>query len=266
MAYPGTIGADFIDYLLVDDFIVPPGQQPYFTEHLVHLPGCYQINDRKREIASRMPVRAECGLPERGFVFCDFNNNYKITPEMFDVWMRLLKAIPGSVLWLLESNGFSRPNLCREAEVRGVSAERLVFALPCSMPDHLARHALADLFLDTYPVCGHTTASDSLWAGCPVLTMAGDTFISRVAGSLLRSLGLPELVTTSFEEYEALALRLARDSDALSAVRARLAVNRATAPVFDSTRFTRNLEQAYRTMWALFKSGEKAHPFTVHEA
>ncbi len=265
LGYPGTMGAEFMDYLLVDDFIVPRGQQPYFTEQLVRLPGCYQVNDGKREIASRMPVRVECGLPERGFVFCDFNNSYKITAEMFDVWMRLLKAVPGSVLWLLESNGFSRPNLCREAEARGVLAQRLVFAPRCSMPEHLARHCLADLFLDTYPVCGHTTASDSLWAGCPLLTMAGETFISRVAGSVLRSLGLPELVTTSFEEYEALALRLARDRDLLAGVRARLAVNRASAQVFDSTRFTRNLEQAYGTMWALFKAGEKARPFTVEE-
>jgi protein O-GlcNAc transferase len=265
LGYPGTMGADFMDYLLVDDFIVPRGQQPYFTEQLVRLPGCYQVNDRKREIASQAPLWAECGLPERGFVFCDFNNSYKITAEMFDVWMRLLKAVPGSVLWLLEGNRFSRPNLCREAEARGVLAQRLVFAPRCSMPEHLARHCLADLFLDTYPVCAHTTASDSLWAGCPVLTMAGETFISRVAGSVLRSLGLPELVTTSFEEYEALALRLTRDRDLLAGVRARLAVNRASAQVFDSTRFTRNLEQAYRTMWALFKAGEKARPFTVEE-
>jgi protein O-GlcNAc transferase len=265
LGYPGTMGGDFIDYLLVDDFIVPPGQQPYFTEHLVHLPGCYLVNDGKRAMASPAPVRAECGLPESGFVFCDFNNSYKITPEMFDIWMRLLKAVPGSVLWLLEGNRFSRPNLCQEAEARGVPTERLVFAPRCSMPEHLARHCLADLFLDTYPVCGHTTASESLWAGCPVLTMAGETFISRVAGSLLRSLGLSELVTTSFEEYEALALRLARDRDLLAEVRARLAVNRTTAQVFDSTRFTRNLEQAYRTMWALFKAGDKARPFSVIE-
>ena len=152
LGYPGTMGAPFMDYILVDDFVVPPDQQPFFTEKLVHLPGCYQVNDSRREISPRTPSRAECGLPEDGFVFCSFNNSYKITPEMFDVWMGLLKAIPGSVLWLLEGNRFAPANLCREAEARGVAAERLVFAPRKPLPEHLARHRLADLFLDTFPV------------------------------------------------------------------------------------------------------------------
>ena len=208
LGYPGTMGAPFMDYILVDDFIVPPEQQPFFTEQLVHLPGCYQVNDSRRDIAAQTPTRAACGLPQHGFVFCCFNNSYKITPEVFAVWMRLLQAVPRSVLWLLEGNRWVPANLRREAEARGVAGERLVFAPRLAGPEHLARHRLADLFLDTYPVNAHTTASDALWAGCPVLTLAGETFASRVAGSLLRALGLFDLVTTSLAAYEALALQL----------------------------------------------------------
>jgi protein O-GlcNAc transferase len=249
LGYPGTMGAPFMDYILVDDFIVPSDQQPFFTEKLVHLPGCYQINDSKREITSHAPTRAECGLPAEGFVFCDFNNSYKITPEMFSIWMDLLKEVPGSVLWLLEGNSDVAVNLLREAEARGVAADRLVFAGKKPMAEHLARHRLVDLFLDTFPVCAHTTASDALWAGCPLLTLAGETFIARVAGSLLRTIGLPELITTSFDAYKALALRLARDAKMLADLRARLAVNRLTSSLFDATQFARNLEKAYIRMW-----------------
>ncbi len=213
------MGAPFMDYVLVDDFVVPGDQQPFFTERLAHLPWCYQVNDSRREISPHTPSRAECGLPEKGFVFCSFNNSYKITPEMFDVWMGLLKAVPGSVLWLLEGNRFAPANLRREAEAREVAAERLVFAPRKPLPEHLARHRAADLFLDTYPVNAHTTASDALWAGCPVLTMAGETFVSRVAGSLLRTIGLSELVTRSLDEYQATALRLARDANLLGDLR-----------------------------------------------
>ncbi len=249
LGYPGTMGASFMDYILVDDFIVPADQQPYFTEKLVHLPGCYQINDGKREIAAHIPTRAECGLPAAGFVFCDFNNSYKITPEMFSIWMELLKEVPGSVLWLLEGNSAVAANLQRESEARGVARERLVFAAKKPMAEHLARHRLADLFLDTFPVCAHTTASDALWAGCPLVTLAGATFIARVAGSLLRAIGLPELITTSFAEYKALALRLAHDAKMLADLRARLAANRQTSSLFDATQFARNLEKAYVQMW-----------------
>jgi protein O-GlcNAc transferase len=249
LGYPGTMGAPFMDYILVDNFIVPDDQQPYFTEKLIHLPGCYQINDSKREIASHTPTRAECDLPAEGFVFCDFNNSYKITPEVFSIWMELLKEVPGSVLWLLEGNSAVAVNLRREAEVRGVARDRLIFAAKKPMAEHLARHRLADLFLDTFPVCAHTTASDALWAGCPLLTLAGATFIARVAGSLLRTIGLPELITTSFDEYKAQALRLARDAQMLADLRARLSDNRLTSNLFDSTLFTRNLEKAYARMW-----------------
>ena len=185
LGYPGTLGAPFVDYLLVDDFIVPPQEQPFFAENLVHLPGCYQTNDSRREISRHTPSRAECGLPEEGFVFCCFNNSFKITPPVFAIWMELLRNVPGSVLWLFEDNPVAPVNLRREAEIHGVAVERLVFAPRVALTEHLARHRLAQLFLDTLPYNAHTTASDALWAGCPVLTVAGQTFASRVAGSLL---------------------------------------------------------------------------------
>jgi predicted O-linked N-acetylglucosamine transferase (SPINDLY family) len=263
LGYPCTMAAPYMDYILVDDFVVPADQQPFFTEKLVHLPGCYQANDSQREIAPRTPSRAECGLPATGFVFCSFNNSYKITPDMFDVWMNLLKAVPGSVLWLLEGNRFVPVNLRAEARARGVSGERLVFAPKVTVPDHLARHRLADLLLDCFPVNAHTTASDALWAGCPVLTIAGETFVSRVAGSLLRAIGLPELITTTLEDYQAMALRLARDADLLAAVRGRLEASRLKCGLFDGAQFARNLEQAYVTMWQIHAAGEKPRPFAV---
>jgi len=263
LGYPGTMAAPFIDYILVDDFVVPPDQQPFFTEKLVHLPGCYQVNDSQRPIAAHTPPRAECGLPEAGFVFCCFNSTYKITSGVFDVWMRLLKAIPGSVLWLLEDNPVTSANLRREAQARGVMAERLVFAPRLALAEHLARHRLADLFLDTLPYNAHTTASDALWAGCPVLTAAGQTFPSRVAGSLLRTIGLPELITTSLQEYEEMALRLAGGADLLNDLRARLQANRKTSLLFDGGQFARSLEQAFGTMWEIYTSGEEPRSFTV---
>jgi predicted O-linked N-acetylglucosamine transferase (SPINDLY family) len=266
LGFPGTMGAPFMDYILVDDFIVPADQQPFFSERLVHLPGCYQVNDSRREISPCTPSRAECKLPEEGFVFCSFNNNYKITPEVFDVWMELLKRVEGSVLWLLEGNAFAPANLRREAESRGVASRRLVFAPRMPLPEHLARHRLADLFLDTFPVNAHTTASDALWAGCPVLTLAGETFVSRVAGSLLRTIGLPELITYSFDEYQAMALRLARNAELLAGLRGRLEVNRKTSRLFDAGRFARNTEEAYRTMWEIHVSGQPPRPFTVSDA
>ena len=263
LGYPGTLGAGFMDYILVDDYVVPSDQQPFFAEKLVHLPGCYQINDSKRAIWPKTPTRAECGLPDTSFVFCDFNNTYKITSKMFAIWMELLQAVPRSVLWLLEGNSCAAANLKREAEAHGVSATRLIFAPRVPMAEHLARHHLADLFLDTFPVCAHTTASDALWAGCPLLALAGNTFIARVAGSLLRAVGLPELVTTSFEDYLAMALRLARSPDLLRELRTRLAANRSASPLFDAFHFTRNLESAYTRMWGLHAAGRTPQAFAV---
>jgi protein O-GlcNAc transferase len=266
LGYPGTMGAPFIDYILVDDFVVPSDQQPFYTEKLVHLPGCYQVNDSQRVISLHTPSRAECGLPAQGFVFCCFNNNYKITPAVFGVWMKLLHGVPGSVLWLLEGNRFAPANLRREALARGVAAERLVFAPRLPLAEHLARHRVADLFLDTIPYNAHTTASEALWAGCPVLTVAGETFASRVAGSLLRTLGLPELITTCLDEYEQLALRLARDPKQLADLRARLQTNKSTSALFDGGQFARNLEKAYVTMLEMYASGEQPRAFRVSPA
>jgi protein O-GlcNAc transferase len=264
LGYPGTMGASFMDYILVDDFVVPPEQQAFFTEKLVHLAGCYQVNDSQREISPHTPSRAECGLPQEGFVFCCFNNSYKITSEIFGVWMKLLEAVPGSVLWLLEGNRFAPANLRREAKARGVAVERLIFAPRIPPAEHLARHRHANLFLDTVPYNAHTTASEALWAGCPVLTIAGETFASRVAGSLLRTLNLPELVTTQLDEYEQAAMRLAMDPQQLTELRARLLTNRATSALFDTAQFVGGIERAYVSMWEIYTSGEKPRAFRVN--
>lgn len=265
IGYTGTMGATFIDYIIADAFVTPMDQQPFFSERLVHLPHCYQPSDGKRKTADRIPTRAECGLPENGFVFCCFNNRYKFTPRYFDVWMRLLNAVPGSVLWLLESREFVKDNLRREAQRRGVAADRLVFMPPLPLPEFLARFGLADLFIDTLPYNAHTTANDALWCGLPVLTCVGTTFAGRVAGSLLQAIGLPELVTNSLEEYEQLALRLATEPSLLAEIRAKLARNRPTAPLFDMARFTRAIEAAYRRMWERWCSGKEPQAFALDQ-
>jgi len=263
LGYPGTMGVPFIDYVVADRFIVPPAHEADYAEKLIRLPHCYQPNDRQRRIADAPLSRAAFGLPEDAFVFCSFNSTYKITPAMFDTWMRLLEAVPGSVLWLLEWSPQAVGNLKAEAAKRGVDPARLVFGRGLRLPEHLARHRLADLFLDTLPVNAHTTASDSLWAGLPVLTCAGDSFVSRVAGSLLTAMGLPELVTTSLAEYEAMALRLAREPGLLASLKARLDANRLTAPLFDIERFTRDLERAYEQAHDLWLSGQPPRSFNV---
>jgi predicted O-linked N-acetylglucosamine transferase (SPINDLY family) len=176
LGYPGTMAAPCIDYIIADEIVIPEAHRSHFTEQVVYLPDSYQVNDDARVIADRTPGRAACGLPEEGFVFCCFNNSYKITPRMFDIWMRLLSAVDGSVLWLLEANAVAPGRLRREAQARGVAPERLVFAPKCELSVHLARHRCADLFLDTLPVNAHTTASDALWAGLPVLTSLGRSF------------------------------------------------------------------------------------------
>jgi len=263
VGFPATTGADFIDYVIADPFVLPMDQQGAFSEKIVHLPYCYQPNDSRRQISAAAPTKAECGLPEQGFVFCSFNNAYKITPAFFDIWMRLLKEVPGSVLWLLDANDLAKTNLCNEASSRGVDPDRLVFAPRQASPDHLARHRLADLFLDSLPYNAHTTASDALWAGLPVLTCAGATFAGRVAGSLLHAVGLPELVTSSTQDYEALALRLAREPEFLQGLRRRLLGNRLTAPLFDAALYARCYEAALTEMWATYVSGREPRAFAV---
>jgi len=263
LGYPGTVGADVIDYVLADKFVLLEEHQGFYSEKIVYLPGSYQANDSRRKIAERTPTRIEVGLPEQGFVFCCFNNSYKILPKMFDVWMRLLTQVPGSVLWILEDNAAAAENLRREARTRGVDPGRLVFAPRVGAAEYRARCRLADLFLDTLPYNGHGTTSDMLWAGLPVLTCAGSTFAGRVAGSLLHAVGLPELVTASLEEYQALALKLARGDPLLGELRARLHRNRASAPLFDTDRFRRHIESAYRTMWEIWQRGDKPRSFAV---
>jgi protein O-GlcNAc transferase len=265
LGYPATMGANFIDYIIADDFILPTDQQPFYDESIVHLPGCYQPNDTKRAIAVRTPTRGECGLPEEAFVFCCFNNSYKITPQMFAVWMRLLKALPGSVLWLLEANDLVRDNLQRKAVAGGVDPARLVFAPKIDQANHLARHVLADLFLDTLPVNAHTTASDALWAGLPVLTCAGESLVARVCGSLLKAVDLSELITYSLEEYEETALRLPNNLEQLEELRQRLARNKSDAPLFNIARYTRGLEAAFEHMADIRADGDAPRAFSVTE-
>jgi predicted O-linked N-acetylglucosamine transferase (SPINDLY family) len=255
LGFPCTSGADFIDYLIADAIIIPLEEEKFYSEKIVRLPGCYQANDRKRAIADETPTRAECGLPERGFVFCSFNHNYKLTPPMFDVWMRILQAVPDSVFWLYAGDDRCKDNLRREAEARGVDPQRLVFADRLPLDQHLARHRLADLFLDGVPCNAHTTASDALWAGLPVLTVPGRSFTARVCASLVTAAGLPELIAADLPAYEQTAIALARDPAALASLRARLAATRGQAPLFDSDRLRRSLEAAYGEMIARWRAG-----------
>jgi protein O-GlcNAc transferase len=263
LGYPGTMGAPYMDYIIADRMVIPPEHHSSYSEKVVYLPDCYQANDPKRGIAAHAPTRAQAGLPEEGFVFCCFNNNHKINPRVFGVWMRLLQEVKGSIIWLLEDNPIAARNLRREAERRGVAPGRVVFAPRLKMEEHLARHRLADLFLDTLPYNAHVTASDALWAGLPVLTHPGHAFAGRVAASLLEAVGLPELITHSWKEYEELALKLASDSDMLADIRARLAKNRTTRPLFDTDRFRRHIEAAYITMWERAQRGDSPSSFAV---
>jgi protein O-GlcNAc transferase len=255
MGYPGTMAARYIDYMVADRVVIPDNQQASYSEKLVTLPDSYFVNDTGRQIADKVFSRTELGLPSSGFVFCCFNSNHKITPLVFDRWMRILKQVEDSVLWLLQGDAKAADNLRKVARARGVDAERLIFAPRMSPPDHLARHRAADLFLDTLPYNAHTTACDALWTGLPVLTCLGEAFVGRVAASLLHAVGLPELVTTTLEEYERLAIELATDKAKLAAISAKLANNRLTTPLFDTRLFTRHLEAAYTAMHARHQAG-----------
>ena len=266
LGYPATMGADFVDYIIVDPFIVPSSQQPFFSERLVHLPRSYQVNDRRREVADARTSRRDVGLPAEGLVLCSFNNSYKISPVFFDIWMRLLRAVPGSVLWLLEANPQVAGNLRSEAEKRGVDSGRLIFAPLAPPAEHLGRHRHADLFLDTLPCNAHTTASDALWEGLPVVTCCGDTFAGRVAGSLLTAIDMPELVTKSLEEYEQAALALARSPQRLIALRQKLQNNRDASALFDLPKLTGNIEAAYARMWQTWLAGQTPAAFSIEGA
>ena len=250
LGFAATMGANYIDYIIADRITIPPQEGDFYGEKIAYLPNSFQVNDRTRRISTRRFTRNELSLPPNGFVFCCFNNCYKITPDVFDIWMRLLTKVDGSVLWLSGSNASAVKSLRAEAVRHGIGSERLVFAERMDhLSDHLARHASADLFLDTFYYNAHTTASDALWAGLPLVTRLGDTFAGRVAASLLNAIGLPELVTHTSDEYEELALELASNRDKLSLFKQRLVANRLKCPLFDTKLFTRHIEIAYQKMW-----------------
>lgn len=265
LGYPGTLGTGLADYIVTDRVVTPPGSEAFYGESFALLPGSFQANDRKQAIASRRPSRTECGLPEGALVLCSFNSLYKIEPTMFAVWMRILRALPDAVLWLQEGPRLSMENLRREAHARGLDPTRLVFARSVPKAEHLARLANADLFLDTRFINAHTGASDALWAGVPLVTCAGDSFSARVAASVVSACGLPDLVAQSLEEYERLVLSLAGDPARLQRVRTRLAEVRLTAPLFDTVRYTRNLERAFDLMAEIRAQTGAAVPFSVLE-
>jgi protein O-GlcNAc transferase len=263
IGFPGSLGIEWYDYVIADRIVLPFDQQEVYAEKIVHLPDCYLAHDTTEMKLPEPPTRQQVGLPEHGFVFCSFNNHHKINSTMFDIWMRLLLRIDGSVLWLLGDNGEAEENLRKEALVRGVDPTRLVFAPRVKLEDHLARHRHADLFLDTLPYGAHTTARDALWSGVLLVTCRGRTFAGRVAASVLDAAGLPELVTDNLEDYESLALRLASEPALLQHLRGKLERNRRDCAFFDSDRYRRSIEAAYRTMWQFWQDGQDPQSFAV---
>jgi protein O-GlcNAc transferase len=263
LGFLGTMGADFIDYIIVDRFIAPASQQPFYSEKLVHLAGCWWPAEIEWEVAHQTRSRGAYGLPQDGFVYCCFNTSFKITPPMFEIWARLLRAVPGSVLWLAGAAEAVMKNLRREARQRGLAPERLVFAARDPMADYLGRHRHADLFLDTLPYNATGTAYHALLAGLPVLTCAGETFAGRTAGTMLLAAGLPELVTSSLADYERVALQLACAPDLLAEIRQKLARSHTTSPLFDPERYVRDSEIAFIRMWEIWCAGEPPRPFSL---
>jgi protein O-GlcNAc transferase len=258
LGFPGTSGADFIDYLITDRIVTPPRHQRYYSEKFVYLPDSYQVNDNRQVISSRRFTKADFGIPSDHILYCSFNQSYKIDPKMFECWMRILAQTPKSSLWLFSGGEICERALKSEAEKRGVSPDRLIFADKWPKSEHLARLAIADLALDTRIVNGHTTTSDSLWAGVPVIALLGEHFASRVSASLLTAIGLPELISENLDEYEHLAVRLAQNPKSLFNLRQKLNTNRATRPLFDTVRFVANLEKAYSAIWRLHEKGRTA--------
>jgi len=258
LGLPATTGFPFIDYVIADEFLIPPAEAPYYSEKLLYMPHVYQVSDRKR-VQGPAPTRASCGLPEQGVVFCSFNNSYKYTPEMFDIWLSLLRKVPGSVLWLLADNPWAESNLRRVAESKGFAPDRLVFATRVSPENYLARYLVADIFLDTFPFNAGTTANDCLWMGCPLVTLTGRAFGARMAGALLTAAGLPELIAYNLADYEALALQLALDPERRQQLREKLRAVREHGALFDTPTFVRDLEERFQTL-------VKALPLPVNEA
>jgi predicted O-linked N-acetylglucosamine transferase (SPINDLY family) len=261
LGYPGTIGSPHIDYIIADRIVLPEDEQKFYDEQVVYMPVTYQPNT-ERTVAPTMPSRRAAGLPETGFVFCCFNSSHKITPPTFESWMRILGQAKDSVLWLLDGGPAQQANLRREAQQRGVAGERLIFAPPMPPPEHMARQALAGLFLDTLPYNAHTTASDALWCGVPVLTLKGNSFAGRVAASLNHAIGMHEMTVRTPAAYEALAVALAHDPVRLADLKARLAANRDGSALFDIERFTRQIEEAYEAMWERHIGTTRFSPLT----
>ncbi len=256
LGFPGTMGANFIDYIIGDSILMSPNLERFYDEKIIKLPNSYMPNDNTRIVSNKNITRSEMGLPENGFVFCCFNNNYKITPSEFDIWMKVLKKVEGSVLWLRNSNDLSEKNLCNEAERRGVDAARLVFAQKVPMDIHLARQKLADLFLDTFVYNAHSTATEALWLGLPVVTKIGKSFASRVAASLLTSLDMKELITETEEEYESIICDFAENPKRLHAIKEKLEGNRLSGPLFNSELYTKNIEKAYEQVYKNYQNGD----------
>ena len=253
LGYPGTMGAPYMDYIIADPTLIPPEKQQYYSEKIAYLPHTYQANDRKRKISTTSFKRSDFELPEDGFIFCCFNNNFKLTPHTLDSWCRILKAVEGSILWLYEGHEKTRSNLSKEFTKRGLAFERLIFAKRVPSDEHLARYQLADLFLDTLPYNAHTTTSDALWAGTPVLTLIGKTFAGRVAASLLKAIGMDELICKSIEEYESKAIELGNHPEKLKVIKQRLQANKEIAPLFNTLLFTKHIESAYTIMYERYQ-------------
>ena len=265
LGYPGTMAADYIDYLIADHTLIPEEKQHHYSEKIVYMPNSYQVNVSKRSVSETSLLRHELGLPNTGFVFCCFNNNYKITPPTFNGWMRILKSVEDSVLWLMESNNNTTKNLKKEAMKFGINEDRLVFAAYIPVEEHLNRIKQADLFIDTLPYNAHTTTSDALRMGLPVLTCIGHSFASRAAASLLNAVNLPELITTTEEEYESLAIELATDPEKLKIIKDKLVSNLPTAPLYNTSLFTRHLESAYSMMYDRYQRGlDPDHIYVKH--
>jgi predicted O-linked N-acetylglucosamine transferase (SPINDLY family) len=245
----GTTGAEFFDYIIADRTVIPPDNRVHYSERVVYMPDCYQVNNDGQPIASTAFKREELGLPDEVFIFCSFNRPYKIDPILFDCWMRILAKVPESVLWLQAGKESVKRNLWSEAEKRGVAAHRIVFAVRLPKPEHLSRLKVADLALDTRLVSGAATTSDALWAGLPVITVQGNHFASRMTSSILKAIELPELILNDLIGYERKAIALARSPEELERVKRKLAANRHSRSLFDTRGFTKNMERAYETMW-----------------
>ena len=264
LGYPGTIGSDCIDYLIADKVLILEKYKEFYSEKIIYLPDTYQVNASTHEISKKSFNRKKFGLPENSFVYCCFNQNYKISPSIFNVWMRILDSVNNSVIWLINENEISKKNIIKELKKKEINIKRIIFADRMPHPEHLERHKLADLFIDTFPYTAHTTASDALRSGLPIITIKGQSFASRVASSLLTSIGLTELITTNEKEYQELAIKLAKDKFFLNNIRKKLNKNILTSPLFNTKVFTKNLEKAYLKIYEKFINNEKPENIEIN--